>query len=124
MDVKDMREKLADVVEVVPRSNEDVEALFLEKFPEAKDTYTYIGQGDTPPNIIKFMGIQVFSRGKATQVSDPRVLKKISNNPCFIKGEVSSEELYENDEVARKRVDKQREEDVKVQIEVDRQNKE
>lgn len=34
MNTKDMRAALKDVVEVVPRNNEDVVALFKEKFPE------------------------------------------------------------------------------------------
>lgn len=142
MDTKEMREKLADVVDTVPRSNEDMQALYAEKFGdvvvESDDTvveskplsivkkdniYTYIGAGETPPNIIKFMGIQVFSRGQATEVTDKRILAKIAGNASFVKGEVEAETLYDNDEKAKAKADAQREEDVKIQIEVERQNK-
>lgn len=133
MEVKEMRVKLKDVMDIVPRSNEDVVKAYNEKFldtvdPEVVETkelstnqWTYIGAGDSPPHLIKFMGIQVFMRGQPTTVTDPLVLEKIKNNHCFVKGEIDKEEMYANDELEKKRAEKRREEDLKLQIEVERQ---
>ena len=79
MEVKEMRSKLKDVVDVVPQKNVDVIKLYNEKFDAnevaeevvqlvklVKDNvYTYVGAGDEPPGMIKFMGIQVFMRGQS-----------------------------------------------------------
>lgn len=129
MEVKDMREKLRDVVETVPRSNEAVVALYNEKFPDdvqetqqivkpvkSENIYTYIGAGHEPPSVIKFMGIQSFIRGKATVVTNPTVLEKIKNHPCFVKGEVEADELVERDSEADRRVEEQRQKDIQTQL--------
>jgi len=129
MDFKEMREKLREVVETVPRSNDDMVALYKEKFPEdqtevqptvkaikSENVYTYIGAGHEPPSVIKFMGLQAFSRGKSVTVTNPVVLEKIKNHPCFIKGEVEPEVLIERDEEAKKQVEERRKEDEKIQL--------
>lgn len=133
MQVKQMREYLKDKVETVPRSNTDVELLYRKmsgteasnepNLPDAGDIYTYIGYGDTPPHTIKFMGIQHFIRGVATKVTDPRVLAKIGGNRSFVKGEADMDKVFAEDELWAKRVQKQREEDVKTQIAIERQNR-
>lgn len=136
MNTGEMREYLKDKVKTVPRSNKDVEALYLdltgmtlsknnETQPGAltDNVYTYIGYGDTPPHMIKFMDIQVFTRGQPTPVTDPRVLAKIGLNRSFVKGEADMDEVFKQDELAAKRAQKQREEDQKLQIMVERQNR-
>lgn len=46
--------------------------------------YQYIGSGDTPPKSINFMGKVKFTLNhKYVDVTDPVVLKKIENHPCF-----------------------------------------
>lgn len=128
MEIKEMREKLRDVVETVPRSNDAVVALYNEKFPEdaqevteivkpvkSDNIYTYIGAGHEPPSVIKFMGIQSFIRGKATPVTNPTVLAKIKNHPCFVNGEVEADELVERDSKEDKRVEEQRQKDMQTQ---------
>ena len=144
MKTKDMREFLKDKVETVPRSNADVEKLYNEmngitvqtvepvhvESVEVKpteistgDEYTYVGYGDTPPHMINFMGLQVFMRGTPVKVTDPRVLEKVKVNRSFVKGKADINKMHEQDELAAKRAQKQREEDLKMQIEVERQNR-
>ena len=139
MKVKDMREFLTDKVDVVPRKNEDVIAMYDEKMGDTTglemavskesnieqtgEEYTYVGYGDTPPHMIKFMGIQMFVRGQSVRVTDERVLAKIGTNRSFVKGKADMEEVFKQDEVAAKRAEKQREEDVKTQIMVERANR-
>lgn len=129
MEIKEMREKLRDVVETVPRSNDAVVALYNEKFPEdvqevtevvkpvkSDNIYTYIGAGHEPPSVIKFMGLQSFIRGKATTITDPRVLEKVKNHRCFVKGEVEADELVDRDSSEDKRVEDQRQKDMQTQL--------
>lgn len=148
MEVQEMRKALADVVDTVPRKNDDVIALYNEKFSHndadeinsddipretvektdlrivpSDNEYTYIGAGDTPPHMINFMGMQKFTRGQVTTVTNPTVLAKIKNHTCFVKGQVDQEVLFENDEKAKKEAEHQREEDLKLQILVERQNR-
>lgn len=147
MDVKKMREELATVVDTVPRKNEDVIAMYNEKFKTidshdeisnaadvslgnviamqkpSDNTYTYVGAGEEPPHQIKFMDIQVFTRGQATEVTNPAVLAKIKTNRSFVKGSVDADTMYEADQKAKKEADLQREEDVKVQIEAEREQR-
>ena len=146
MNTKEMREYLKDKVETVPRSNADVELLYnklsstdktetsltpikdkngdnLEKSFNAGEEYTYIGYGPTPPHMINFMGMQTFIRGQAVRVTDPRVLKKLEGHRCFVKGKADADEMYQQDELAQKRAEKIREEDLKLQIEVERKNR-
>jgi len=135
MNHKEMRAKLKDIVETVPRSNEDMVNLYGEKFPQEtteitptvtkviNDVWTYIGQGDQPPHLIKFMGRQVFKRGEPTEVKDPVVLEKIKNNPCFTNQKVDTEKLYEQDETEAKKAEDQRNKDIETQLWADRNNK-
>ena len=149
MEVKEMRTALKEVVETVPRSNLAVIELYNKKFGEnetpcdvigAPDTtvklkpepnqvarvgneYTYIGFGDEPPPVIKFMGLQVFTRGIPTMVTNAEVLAKIGTNRSFVKGKVDGERIVEQDELAKKRCEKIREEDTKIQIMSERKNR-
>jgi hypothetical protein len=90
---------------------------------EAGEEYTYIGVGETPPQITKYMGIQTFTRGIPVMVTDKRILARIAGNASFVKGKVDGEVLIEQDELAKKRCDKIREEDTKIQIMCDRANR-
>jgi len=139
MNPKAMREALKEVVETIPRSNKDVEKLFAEKFdpanmgtvvPEskivnlpAKNVWTYIGGGHEPPQIVNFLERQVFRLGEPTDVTDPVILAKIATNGSFRLGNVSAEEILAMEAEAQKKVDLVREEDVKIQIMADRQNR-
>lgn len=138
MQVKEMREILKTQVESIPRSNIDVVKLYnklndadhpvpeqpvQEQSVERGEEYTYIGSGDTPPHMIKYMSIQTFVRGNPVRVTDPRVLAKIATNRSFVKGKADMEKVFEQDEIAAKRAQKQREEDLKTQIAVERQNR-
>ncbi len=89
----------------------------------AGEIYTYVGSGDTPPHMTNFMSMQKFVRGQAVRVTNPIVLGKISHHRDFVKGEVDPESMFAKDEVAAKKVQNQRDEDVKTQIAMDRQNK-
>lgn len=133
MNTKEMREILKPLVDILPRSNEDLIKLYNQKFggevPQSpiklvqKNIYTYVGSGDTPPHMTKFMGIQVFVRGQPTEVTDPLILSKITTHSCFVKGEANLDLMHENDEKERKLAEHQVEEDQKTQIAVDRQNR-
>ena len=143
MNIKEKREFLKDRVTTVPRSNADVEKLYNEMIEPAQtvepmtvepvevkpadvsasDEYTYVGYGDTPPHMINFMGLQVFMRGTPVKVTNPRVLEKVKVNRSFVKGKADINKMHEQDELAAKRAQKQREEDLKMQIEVERQNR-
>lgn len=46
--------------------------------------YQYIGQGEDPPESIKFMGQVKFSlKGKYVDVTDPAILGRLKGNQCF-----------------------------------------
>lgn len=83
----------------------------VEDVPEDATIITYIGQGEDPPRVINFMGRQKFVRGKPTPVTDQSLLMKIADNPCFVEGEVSAEELHDSDEEAREAAEEQRAKD-------------
>lgn len=75
--------------------------------------FTYIGGGEDSPRIIEFMGgRQRFVRGQATEVTDPIVLAKVVNNPCFISGEIAVDQLHQYDEHAKAQADDQRKKDI------------
>jgi hypothetical protein len=122
MNTKEMRAALKGIVPVVPRSNMNMKALYLEKFPPPKApimeivpresfTYTYVGDGEDPCSSVKFMDIQHFTRGMPTEVDDPLVLSKIRNHKSFVEGEADPEEMRRNVERAEARADKQRAKD-------------
>jgi len=128
MDIKAMREKMKADGHSTPRSNEDlIEAynrIYAVETPiepsvvepsvvtlVSSNIYTYIGQGDSPPHLINFMGRQQFVRGTATEVTDPAVLAKIDGNGCFVKGQVDQSLMFERDEEAKKKAQAQREQD-------------
>lgn len=146
MNTKEMRAKLREAGKRVPRSNEELIEVFNEAFgsdntqfglPEKKpeettapvlklasnNVFTYIGAGDTPPHMIDFMGLQKFIRGQATPVDNPVVIQKILNHPCFVRGEVDKDVMFENDEAEKKKAEIQRDKDTALQIEIDRINR-
>ena len=135
MKVKEMRQVLKNHVDVVTRSNKDVEALYNKivhyhvgevmpaALPDAGETWTYLGAGVTPPHTIKYMGIQHFIRGVPTIVTDPRVLERIGGNRSFAKGEVDMEQYFDQDELAAKRAQEILDEGLKLQIMIERENR-
>ena len=133
MQIKEMRQYLKNKVDKVPRSNADVELLYNKltsvTLPEASDMkpageiWTYIGGGVSPPHTTKYMGIQNFIRGVPTRVTDPRVLEKIGSNRCFAKGEVDMDYYFEQEEIEAKRLEGIREEGLKMQIMIERENR-
>lgn len=86
-------------------------------------TYTYIGGGEASPNVINFMGQQKFVRGQAVEVSNPELLNKLENHPCFVAGEMSLEEIHNRDTEAAEKAEAQRAEDKRVQANFKKQQK-
>lgn len=89
-------ENLKELEEVYVELFEDVdEDTEVEEDTEVANIniFTYVGKGESSPQKIKFMGRQDFVRGRATEVTDPVLLAKVVNNPCFIQGEVDPETL-------------------------------
>ena len=150
MQIKEMRQYLKNKVDKVPRSNADVELLYNKLQPigsreladramindedeycapdesymePAGEVWTYIGGGVSPPHTTKYMGIQHFIRGVPTRVTDPRVLEKIGSNRCFAKGEVDMDYYFEQEELEAKRLEGIREEGLKMQIMIERENR-
>ena len=133
MQIKEKRQYLKGKVDKVPRSNADVELLYNKltsvTLPEASDMkpageiWTYIGGGVSPPHTTKYMGIQNFIRGVPTRVTDPRVLEKIGSNRCFAKGEVDMDYYFEQEEIEAKRLQEIRDEGLKLQIMIERENR-
>jgi hypothetical protein len=134
MNTKEMRTKMREDGLTPPRSNEELIKVYNEKYGETKveatvtnmpmqNQYTYIGAGATPPQLINFMGMQVFMRGELTTVTNPVVLGKIKGNPCFVQGEYPKEKLMENDKQAEKCAQKIRDEHVKMEIDIQRRNR-
>ena len=78
------------------------------------NSYTYVGGGEDSPRVINFMGLQKFVRGQLTEVTDPDVLKKLKNHPCFVPYEIEQEALHEADEEAKVAAENQRKEDQKI----------
>lgn len=138
MDAKEMRTALQEAGRDVPRSNDDVEAAYArmidsapepeqddaegEAVPPKENIFTYIGAGETPPHMINFMGLQRFVRGQAVEVTNPIVLRKVETHRCFVAGEIDSDEMFEQDDLAKKRADKQRMDDAELQAEAESQN--
>lgn len=85
--------------------------------------YTYIGAGADSPRVINFMDRQKFVRGQATEVMDEIVLKKIINNPTFIQGEATQEQLHTIDEEAAAEEQKTRDRDNKMNAEFSKKHK-
>ena len=101
------------------RKNKAEEASTTEEVEVRKPTkgayvYTYVGGGEGSPHMINFMGMQRFTRGVATEVTNPKVLAKIAINPCFVEGEVDMDELHKYDEEAKVIADSQRAKDIAV----------
>ena len=83
---------------------------------QKKQTFTYVGSGEDSPNVINFMGRQEFVRGEEQEVSDPTVLRKIENNPSFVKGKFGLKGIQEMDKKAKAKADKQRAKDDKTNV--------
>ena len=69
------------------------------------------------------MGLQNFIRGVPTRVTNPLVLEKIGGNRSFAKGEVDMEKYFDQDELFAKKSEEIRQEGVKMQIMIDRENR-
>ena len=137
MNNKEKRQWLRDNGHRVPRSIVELEYEFSEKHDGVvlEDTnisivdksnineYTYVGFGPESPSLIKFMGLQVFTRGLPTEVTNPVVLEKIKNHRCFVQGKADMDAVHAAEEEAKKRVAKIRQRDIEMQIMADRQNR-
>lgn len=77
--------------------------------------YTYVGFGETPPQIIKFMDQIFFRRGEPVKIENNQdnalLINKLENNKCFIKGEIKVEDLMIQDQKAKEVADAKREAD-------------
>jgi len=83
--------------------------------------YTYIGAGETSPQVINFMGLKVFRIGMPELVSFGSVVhKKIQGNPAFKEGEVSIVEITANETKEKKEVAEKKAADRKLNEEVKR----
>ncbi len=82
--------------------------------PKTVAIYTYVGRGESPPHFTNFMGLQNFTRGVATEVTNPTVLAKVAINPCFVEGAVDMDDLHNHDEAAKQEADKRRAADLKA----------
>lgn len=86
----------------------------VEKKPDV-ETYTYVGAGAEPPEVINFMGMQRFVRGEETEVTIPQVLAKIKNNQCFVKGKADPVKMFEDKQAAQAEVERKRQRDNQLQ---------
>ena len=140
-----MRQELREAGKHVPRSNKDTEEAYSKMtcgevlaIPPIKskeecstetvvklvssNIYTYVGAGDTPPHMINFMGMQNFIRGQATEVTNQTVLDKIKTNPCFKKGKVNMDELFEKDKIEKNKAEEQNKKNQILELEMKRKN--
>ena len=85
-----------------------------KKAKDGENVFTYVGGGEDSPRRIKFMGLQTFIRGEATEVTNEIVLAKVKVNPCFVEGEVDIEDLADADEDAAAAANAQRAEDKRI----------
>lgn len=74
-------------------------------------TFTYVGAGESSPEVINFMGLQLFVLGEETEVTNPRVLSKIQNHPCFVKGAADKRKMMESRQAAAQRAQRKRQAD-------------
>lgn len=94
----------SDVVQFVENQTPVEEAEVVNE----ENVFTYVGQGEDPPRVINFMGMQKFVRGVPVEVTNPMVLNKIAINPSFVQGEVDQEVLHEQDQKAAEEAEDQR----------------
>ena len=87
------------------------------------ETYTYIGGGESSPEVINFMGKQEFVLGEETEVTNMDVLKKIKGNMSFVKGSVERAVISEQKKEAKKKADARREDDKLVNARALKQRK-
>ena len=93
-----------------------------EKKPKGK-TFTYVGAGESSPRKINFMGKQEFVRGKAVEVTDENLIKKIEGNPTFVEGQADEETLARIDEEGEEEAETQRRQDAKTNALYTKQHK-
>lgn len=92
-----------------------------EVFKKSDDkfvVFTYVGAGESSPQIIKFMGEITFRRGQPVKIENsPKnafLLRKLAGNQVFIQGEIEEDKLTEVDENAKKDADSKRQDDVRI----------
>lgn len=148
MEAKEMRKALKEAGITCPVSNKDVEIAYSKNFKpkEAvtdavlnesyaaetgttspaklvpRETYTYIGTGANPPHLVNFMGMQNFVRGQETEVTNEKVLAKIKNSPCFVKGACDQDQMFIDDAIAKKLAEAQFNKDRVINDIVNRRN--
>lgn len=95
--------------------NQPRQELKLDPKPVTQGVYTYVGSGADSPRKINFMGKQEFVRGEAVTVTDPAVLAKLVNNPCFAAGEVKQQDIIAIDDAGAEKEKQTKAKDAKVQ---------
>lgn len=104
--IKEIKEKLLD-----NSICEDVEVM---KFR----TFTLVGKNSDSPVNIKFMNKIEFIKGQPTHIADNEenkfIISKIENNPAFIPGEITQDELYKKYQKEDQRVLRARQEDIRI----------
>lgn len=81
--------------------------------PKQGRSFTYIGAGEDSPYVINFMGLQKFTRGVLTEVTDPEVFTKLSKGvPTFVEGPVDPEVIHQIDTEAKEKAAARRAEDL------------
>lgn len=111
----------------VPKAEKVDKALEAPKVPKVKTIgYTYIGGGESPPMITKFMGKIDFMLGEVTEVPDTEenamILQKLEGNPTFVKGKVDKKVVIDLQLAAQDKADTQRKEDKQTNARANRRN--
>lgn len=121
---KEVLTSIEDFAEESEENANELEEVYSELFGEddevsndtkaASKVFTYVGGGESSPQVINFMGRQKFVRGRAEEVTDEKLLAKIVNNPSFVRGEVEPEDLQELEDSGIAVANKNREVDKKM----------
>lgn len=114
------KKPVKEVEEVEDNEVEAVEEVQVIKKASSKTvkpvgiTYTYVGGGEASPHVINFMGKQRFVRGEPVEITDPILLQKLANHPCFVDGEIDPKQLHEYDAEEAEKAAEQRKKDEKL----------
>ena len=99
-------------------------SLFTNKQECTMTIYTYIGGGETSPQIINFMGRQEFMIGEEVDVTDLKLLAKLKTHQCFVEGKADRRKIAGDAKKAKDKADAQRKADLLVNArEIKRRNK-
>ena len=104
-----------DVVEIQVADGETLFVSEADIEELAENVFTYVGAGESPPTVINFMGAQEFVRGEPVLVTNEDLLKKIINNPSFVRGTVDMRALHDGDKQAAREAAEKRKRDTLIQ---------